>query len=130
MNGNEPANLSWSEQAAGALGLMLLLSVLGFLGYKEVTTQYTPADVTVHVETIESSSSGYLVQIAANNHGEQSAAGVRIRGVLQDGEATVETAHITFQYVPPGSERKGGLYFSHDPRSLTLSVRAEGYERP
>lgn len=130
MTVDKPSTLPWAERAAGVTGLIFLLAVLGFLGYKEVTTQHTPADVTVHVETIESSSSGYLVEITANNHGEQSAAGVRIRGVLKDGDATVETAHITFQYVPPGSERKGGLYFSRDPRSLTLSVRAEGYERP
>jgi uncharacterized protein (TIGR02588 family) len=74
--------------------------------------------------------SGYLVTIRAVNHGGQTAAGLMVRGTLRDGGTTIETSQTRFQYVPAESERKGGLYFSQDPRTFELSLRAEGYERP
>ncbi|MBD0306030.1 MAG: hypothetical protein ICV76_05695 [Nitrospiraceae bacterium] len=118
------------EWVAAGLGLLLLLGTLGFLGYKEFTETSTPPDVTVHVETIQPARTGYLVTIRAVNHGGQTAAGLWVSGTLRDGGTAVETSRARFQYVPAESERRGGLYFSRDPRALELSLRAEGYERP
>jgi uncharacterized protein (TIGR02588 family) len=35
-----------------------------------------------------------------------------------------------FDYVPGHSVRQGGLFFTRDPRSGHLSVRARGYSAP
>jgi uncharacterized protein (TIGR02588 family) len=37
---------------------------------------------------------------------------------------------MDFQYVPAGSQRRGGLYFVHDPRRLKLVLSPLGYEVP
>ena len=120
----------WAEWTAAALGFLLLVGTLGFLGYKELTETSSPPDVTVHVETIQPARNGYLVTIRAVNHGGQTAAGLMVSGTLRDGARAVETSHTRFQYVPAESERKGGLYFSQDPKTFEFSLRAEGYERP
>ena len=33
-------------------------------------------------------------------------------------------------YLPPGSEREGGLFFSRDPRRHEVRLRAKGYVDP
>lgn len=119
-----------AEWVVGSCGLLLVLGVLGFLGYQEITQKESPPDITLHVEAIQPARNGYLMMIRAKNHGSVTAAGVMVRGMLRDGNATVETSHMRFQYVPPDSERKGGLYFSHDPRTLDVVLQPEGYERP
>ena len=42
----------------------------------------------------------------------------------------METSGTMFAFVPPESEREGGLSFERDPRGLDLDVRATGYTRP
>jgi uncharacterized protein (TIGR02588 family) len=119
-----------AELIVGSSGLLLVLGVFGFLGYQEITQEQSPPDITLHVEAIQPARSGYLMMIRAKNHGSVTAAGLVVRGTLRDGNATVETSHMRFLYVPPDSERKGGLYFSHDPRTLDIVLQPEGYERP
>lgn len=123
-----------SERAAellvGAAGALLLLTLLGFLVYQDVTEPATPPDISVHVEAIRQAEAGYLVEVRAENHGGMTAAGLVVRGTLSNAASTVETSHIRFQYVAPLSVRKGGLYFAHDPSTLALVVHPEGYEEP
>ena len=56
-------NTPLADWAAAAIGLLLLLGTLRFLGYKEFTETSTPPDITQHVDTIQPARSGYLVMI-------------------------------------------------------------------
>ena len=58
------------------------------------------------------------------------AAEVRIEGELRKNGRVVATGGTMFSFVPPESEREGGLFFKRDPRELQLEVRAAGYTRP
>ncbi len=73
---------------------------------------------------------GFLIPIKALNQGGSSAAGVVIEGVLRDGDKDVETSQVTFDYVPAHSTKEGGLFFSRNPQSLELEIRALGYQEP
>jgi uncharacterized protein (TIGR02588 family) len=53
-----------------------------------------------------------------------------VQGDLRSESGTVETSEMTFQHLPARSERKGGLFFTRDPRALRLTVSARGYEHP
>jgi uncharacterized protein (TIGR02588 family) len=64
------------------------------------------------------------------NRGSSVAAGLVIEGVLSDNSSAVETSTITIDYVPSGSQRQAGLYFTRDPRTLRLQVRPKGYVDP
>lgn len=118
------------ELLVGGAGALLVLALLGFLLYQEVTEPGTPPDVSLHVEAIRQAEAGYLVQVRAENHGRLTAAGLVVRGTLSNAASTVETSRVRFQYVAPLSVRKGGLYFVHDPSTLTLLLHPEGYEEP
>ena len=53
-----------------------------------------------------------------------------MEGELRSGAGSVETSDTTIEYVPPHSERKGGLFFTSDPRQHELRLRAKGFEQP
>ena len=112
------------------LGLVLVLGSIMFMIYEAVTGDTSPPDVLVQVEFIEDSGSGFLVMFRTINEGGSTAAGLTIEGTLMNGTENVETSNTTIEYLPSHSERKGGLFFTLDPRQYDLELRATGYEEP
>lgn len=127
-----PAPLPWPERAAGILGLLLLLSALGMLLYQGLFQEEMPPDIAVEAEAVTrlASGDGFLVAVRARNRGGQTATAVQVRGELREGERVVESSSFQFDYVPDHSERRGGLFFRHDPGALRLELRATGYAEP
>jgi uncharacterized protein (TIGR02588 family) len=70
------------------------------------------------------------VQIPVINHGGLTAAQLRIEGRLTDENRYVETSEVVIDYFPVNSRRRGGLFFTRDPRQDTLQLRAKGYADP
>ena len=118
------------EWLAAGLGLVLALGVLGFIGYHAIWGAESPPQVIVEARRVRPFEGGYLVEIRAVNRGGSTAAQVRVEGELRDAGKTVETSGATFSFVPPESERRGGLFFKRDPREFELEVRPAGYTRP
>ena len=118
------------EWLAAGLGLILALGVLGFVGYHAIWGADSPPQVTVEVQPVRPFEGGYRVEIRAVNLGGSTAAQVRIEGELRENGRVVATGGTLFSFVPPASERQGGLFFRRDPRELRLDVRAAGYTRP
>jgi uncharacterized protein (TIGR02588 family) len=90
----------------------------------------TPPDLAVVVDSIATESAGFLVRFTVSNHGNTSAAEVPVHGELHRADGQDETAEVTFDFVPDGSKRQGGLMFRSDPRQGRLSVYAAGYREP
>jgi uncharacterized protein (TIGR02588 family) len=118
------------EWGVAFLGLALVLAVLGFMTYQAVTGDDSAPQVTVYTESILPLNSGYLVQIRAVNQGGSTAAHVVVEGRLTGENERVEMGETVLDYVPSHSSRKGGLFFSQDPRKYSLQLRAEGYAEP
>jgi uncharacterized protein (TIGR02588 family) len=118
------------EWAMAFLGLVLVLGSLGFLAYQIVTGDDSPPDVLIRADAILPVKTGYLVQIQAVNQGGSTAAELRIEGTLMGERGSVETSETVIDYVPAHSHRKGGLFFTKDPRQFTLQLRATGYAEP
>ena len=47
-----------------------------------------------------------------------------------DGTAIVETSSATIDYVPGHGAAEGGVFFSRDPRRMTLKIRPLGFQTP
>ena len=124
---NEVPPLQW---AIAGVGLLLVAGALGLLLYKAIWTEVSPPEVTVRVLSIVQVQNGYLVRFHAVNQGGSTAEGVVIEGELRRGMERAETSHTTLEYLPAHSERRGGLFFTQDPRQFDFQVRAFGYEEP
>lgn len=118
------------EWGVAFLGLALVLAVLGFMTYQAVTGDDSPPQVTVHTEAILPLQPGYLVQFRAVNQGGTTAAQVVVEGRLTGENERVEMGETVLDYVPSHASRKGGLFFSQDPRKYPLQLRATGYAEP
>jgi uncharacterized protein (TIGR02588 family) len=118
------------EWLVGILGLVLVAGSIGFLLYQAFSGASTPPDITVELDAITPLSNGYLVTFRAINQGQATAKGVIVEGQLTAENGEVETSEASLDYVPAGSEREGGLFFTQDPRQFELQLRSLGYERP
>ena len=113
-----------------AIGLLLVAATLLFLVYDALNEKPETPSPAIQVLGIEKQDSRYVVRIRVHNRGKSTAAAMRISGTLKQDGTPVEQSEIEFQYLPGGSSRQGGMFFSHDPRALTLELSPEGYEEP
>jgi uncharacterized protein (TIGR02588 family) len=98
--------------------------------YQAVTGDDSAPHVTVRTEAVLPLNPGYLVQIRAVNQGGTTAAQVTVEGRLTGENERVERSETILDYVPSHASRKGGLFFSQDPRKYPLQLRATGYAEP
>ena len=123
------ATSKW-EWVSGAFGLLLVLGMVGFIGFNAVTTDpFVPAVSLDHLGT-EPTPGGYVVRFRARNSGAAAAAALTISGELYDGSTLLETSEVTLDYLPPRGERHGGLIFRNDPAGHDLRLEARGYVDP
>lgn len=114
----------------GLVGLIFILGSIGFMLYEVTLGDSSPPDVTVLVDEVTATESGFLVTFQVVNNGGTTAAGLTVEGELRSDTEIVETSDTTIEYVPSHSERLGGLFFTYDPRQYELQLRALGYETP
>ena len=119
-----------TELTIGALGGLLAAAVIGFLVWQASTTVPRPADLEVQIVGMTQANSNYRVEVRVRNIGGRTAAGAVVQGSLADGGTTVETSHVTLDYVPADSVVRATLLFSRDPRPLALRVRPVSYHSP
>ena len=133
VHAHHPKHISGVEWAVAALGLVLVLGVVGFTAREALRGPGDPPAIRVRADSTVALGSGeYLVQFTARNEGHQTAADVSIVGELRDpmGVEAVETSRARVDFLPGRTERRGGLYFRRDPRGAELRLRAEGYQEP
>lgn len=118
------------EWIVAGLGLLLVGGAIAFLVYHSATRGQTPPDLRVAAEGVLELDHGYVVQFRVLNQGGSAAAQVTIEGELVGPEGTIERGEAVLDYLPPRSDREGGLLFTRDPRGGELRLRATGYARP
>lgn len=128
--GSREAAPPFWEWVAAAAGLLLVLASIGVLAYYAWTGKSDLPQPMVQVVTMERQPAGWLVAVKVLNRGEATAAALRLTGRLRQGSEVVEESKLELQYLPGGSSRKGGLFFSRDPRLHSLEWAFESYEEP
>lgn len=126
-NNSQTPALEW---LAAAIGLILVLSSIGFLLFTAIVKKDTPPDLVIISDKITQTEKGYLVQFSLENKGENNASQVTVEGKLKKGEEELETSSVTFAYAPSNSKKEGGLLFTKNPQEFKLELRALGYENP
>jgi uncharacterized protein (TIGR02588 family) len=125
----QPPRISLWEWVAGAVATAMVISMVVTLllaGRRE----QTPPRFAVTIESVAPSGPDFLVQFSIRNDGDRTAAQVIVEGQLEGSEASPETSFTTFDYVPGGSVRRGGILFRHDPQSGQLTLRPLGFREP
>ena len=120
---------SWSWVTA-TIGLVLVTASIGFMLYQAFVVDEFAPEIVIEAEEIVPNGNGYLVKLRVTNHGGMVVAGLVVEGTLKDGGEIVETSEVTINYVPAGSQRKAGLFFTKDPRELSIELRAKSYQEP
>lgn len=130
-NGRSSEGKPLIEWLAALVGLVLTLALLGFVGWQAISApERMPPSITAKASEVTLTRGGFVVQIVVKNASPQTAARVEVEGTLtRDGSAAAKSS-ATFDYIPGNSERKGGLFFSQDPRSGELDIRTLGYAQP
>lgn len=72
----------------------------------------------------------YAVRFHARNDGGSTVAAVHLSAELRQGEAVIERAEASLDYLPRNSHREGAFVFTHDPQAYELRLRFEGYSEP
>ena len=67
--------------------------------------------------------------VYGRRRGDEAAAELGVEGTIERGGQPLETSETTFDFVPSGSVREGGLFFTEDPRGA-LTLRSLGYREP
>jgi uncharacterized protein (TIGR02588 family) len=117
------------EYVFGAVGLLLVLALLAFLGYQALGARQGGPELTATVTGVDPVAGGWEVRIVVENTGGAAVGQVEVTGTLESG-GTTEEATATLDYVPARSNRAGALLFTADPRSGRLEVRPVGYALP
>ena len=125
-----PPPVSPWERAVAALGVALVLCVIGYMVHYALNVRTEMPEVTVEHMSTHAVQGGYVVRFRARNHGGATAAALQVEGELLRGSAVVETSGVTLDYVPSFSERRGGLFFRADPDRHEVRLVPKGYTDP
>lgn len=125
----EAAPPFWKWVAAAA-GLLLVAASIGVLAYYAWTGGSDRPQPEVQVVAVEPQPAGWLVAVRVHNRAQATAAALRLTGRLRQGSEVLEERELELQYLPGGSSREGGLFFSRDPRLHRLEWAFQSYERP
>ena len=121
----QPPKTALLEWIASAVGLLLILGIAAVIARDAFNGSADMApDVSVTITRVAPSGTGFLVEFEARNASPITAAQLAVEGKLPGGE----TSTATIDYVPGRSVRRGGLFFSAEPRGVAL--RALGYQDP
>ena len=130
MNKKTNPDIPLAEWVTAAVGVLVLVFMLGALIMDATRGTDSPPDITFAIDSVHAGAGGYVVDVSVRNGGGQTAADVAIEGSLSSSGAEAERSTITLDYLPAHSTRRVGLVFGKDPRAGALSLRALGYQRP
>lgn len=118
-----------AERIVGAVSAVVILGLMGFLVVRALGNDGGPPDIVVEMHSVTQAGTGWLVEFDVTNLGSSGAAHLEIAGEIP-GPAGTERQSVILDYVPPRSTRRGGLWFTGDPRTRPLTLRAVGYQSP
>jgi uncharacterized protein (TIGR02588 family) len=118
------------EWVTGLCSAVVVIIMIGWVAWEAFVEVETPPAFAITVTQRQAVEGGYRVSFDIANTSSQTAATVVVRGEVVEGDTTVEDADVTFDYVPGQSKASGSVFFSRDPGSRPIRLRAIGYTEP
>jgi uncharacterized protein (TIGR02588 family) len=112
------------------LGAILVLSVIAYLIYFEISFPANDTQITIEPHRVERTADGFRVAFRVHNGGASSVATLRIRGELRKSDALSAVSEAVFDYLPGFSSRWGALYFHKNPGEGELKFFAVSFVQP
>jgi uncharacterized protein (TIGR02588 family) len=119
-----------AEWISAGLGLIITIATFVLVASDLGHVSDEAPEINLIVEGIERQPSGFLVRVRAENVSGATAAAFQFEGTLRREGTVIERSTATLDYVPRGSTKTGGLWFTADPSSGELQVRSMGYQEP
>jgi uncharacterized protein (TIGR02588 family) len=118
-----------AERILGAVSAAVIVVLMGYLVVRALANDGTPPDIVVELRGVTQVGAAWLVEVEATNLGSSPATDLEIEGEMP-GPGGSERRSVVLEYVPARASRRGGLYFSGDPRTRPLTLRAVGFRAP
>ncbi|MGV3538527.1 MAG: hypothetical protein ACO1OQ_01875 [Rufibacter sp.] len=119
------------EWAVFGASVLLILSLIGYLGVKAVKYKDTPPDLRIKLVAEQDSPSRNIHRIELINYGEQAAENITVEVVLTVQGKEIETAEALFPLAPKESKQEAWVTFREPPKAgQKLKVHILGYNKP
>ena len=105
------------------IGLALVVGALAVLLHQATTGGNGPPAIATEVVSVRPVDGAYRVEVRVSNRGGQTAAELKLAGILSHPGGGAETSDTVIDYLPPHSSRTVTFSFARDPRAAELSVR-------
>ncbi|WP_018479167.1 hypothetical protein [Pontibacter roseus] len=127
-DGDDKNALEWT---VFAISLLLVLSILAYLGYQVYTDKPSSPDLVVEHYHDPSENAPQRYRVLVHNRGGETAEEVQVELALQRGGEELETAELSIGFAPKDSKREGWVSFKNAPgKTDTLVARVMSYKRP
>jgi uncharacterized protein (TIGR02588 family) len=122
------ATSPWEWVAAGVGGAMICAAI-GYMIWYGLTTREGIPELELEPVATTQVEASYLVEVLVRNQGRATAAAAEIEGQITGPDGVLETSEATIDFVPPNSNRRAFLQFTHDPAGR-LQLRVKGMSQP
>lgn len=120
----EPSKPPVLEWVTASLGLLIVGTAFGLNLILALDGSERPPDLKLSAGEARRTDAGWVIEVEASNHGDETAAAVHIEGRLG-----TETANAELDYVPAHGEATISLRFDRDPGS-GLELAVLGWSEP
>ncbi|QLF70830.1 hypothetical protein FE840_015480 [Peteryoungia desertarenae] len=127
---HETTSGHWIEWATGVLSVLLVMSLISWIGWRALTGVDEPPLFEVKPHLSEAVHQDHRVDFTVTNQARQTAASVVIRGILSHGAVKLEEVDVTFDYIPGESEVRGAMIFRTDPTEASITMGVVSYREP
>ena len=121
---------NWLEWTVFAVGLVLVLTTLGFLVRESLAGAGGPPDGVARLGTPRASAGGFMVPVEVANLGKGTAEDVQVTVTLDLPDGDPEEAELDIAFLPRDSRRNGWVTFRSDPGKGSLRLGPIAFEIP
>ena len=122
---------NWLEWTVFSFSLLLVLSILAYLGYQVYTQKPTDPEIYVEGNPDPTDHTPNRYHVTIRNKGGTTAEEVKVEIVLHKGGTELDKAELEIPFAPRESKREGWVVFSENVSEAdSIAARVVSYKKP